>query len=165
MSRFVILAIGSFDYIENKTGNMLIRYKSDQVFAVIDPYKEGKTAQQVLGWGGNIPCVKSFMDSTRGARRAAGSQRQRLWTTGQSDYSAGQYPHRQVPVWPVRLPGVDAAVHALRPHFCCKVAGISHPEASAWACVATQEAHTTAFGWAVSHEATHLRCLTVGGLR
>ena len=44
MSRFVILAIGSFDYIENKTGNMLIRYKPDQVLAVIDPYKEGKTA-------------------------------------------------------------------------------------------------------------------------
>ena len=38
MSRYVILALGSFDYIENKTGNMLIRYKPDEVVAVIDPY-------------------------------------------------------------------------------------------------------------------------------
>lgn len=65
MSRYVILAIGSFDYIENKTGNMLIRYKPDEVVAVIDPYKEGKTAEEVLGWGGDIPCVKSFMDAKK----------------------------------------------------------------------------------------------------
>ena len=65
MSRYVILAIGSFDYIENKTGNMLIRYKPDEVVAVIDPYEEGKTAEEVLGWGGDIPCVKSFMDAKK----------------------------------------------------------------------------------------------------
>ena len=65
MSRYVILAIGSFDYIENKTGNMLIRYQHDQVLAVIDPYKEGKIAEEVLGWGGNIPCVKTFIDTKR----------------------------------------------------------------------------------------------------
>ena len=65
MSRYVILAIGSFDYIENKTGNMLIRYKPDEVVAVIDPYKEGKKAEEVLGWGGDIPCVKSFMDAKK----------------------------------------------------------------------------------------------------
>ena len=46
MSRYVILAIGSFDYIENKTGNMLIRYKPDEVVAVIDPYKEGKKPEK-----------------------------------------------------------------------------------------------------------------------
>ena len=65
MYRYVILAIGSFDYLENKTGNMLIRYQSDKVLAVIDPDKEGKTAQEVLGWGGDIPCVKSFMDAKK----------------------------------------------------------------------------------------------------
>ena len=65
MSRYVILAIGSFDYIENKTGNMLIRYKPDEVVAVIDPDNEGKKAEEVLGWGGNIPCVKSFMDAEK----------------------------------------------------------------------------------------------------
>tara|TARA_B100000242_G_scaffold234039_1_gene173939 strand:+ start:784 stop:1815 length:1032 start_codon:yes stop_codon:yes gene_type:complete len=65
MARYVILAIGSFDYIENKTGNMLIRYQPDRVVAVIDPFKEGKTAEEVLGWGGNIPCVKTFKDTKK----------------------------------------------------------------------------------------------------
>ena len=65
MSRYIILAIGSFDYIENKTGNMLIRYHPDKVVAVIDPFKEGQTAEEVLGWGGSIPCVKTFMDAKK----------------------------------------------------------------------------------------------------
>ncbi len=63
MPRYVILTIGSFDYIESKTGNMLIRYKTDCVFAIIDPQNEGKTAEEVIGWGGNIPCVSNFKDS------------------------------------------------------------------------------------------------------
>ena len=65
MPRYVILAIGSFDYIENKTGNMLIRYQTEKVVAVIDPTKDGQTAEQVLGWGGKIPCVKTFMDAKK----------------------------------------------------------------------------------------------------
>ena len=44
MARYAILAIGSFDYILNKTGNMLIRYQPDDVVAVIDPEKAGRTA-------------------------------------------------------------------------------------------------------------------------
>ena len=60
MPRYVILAIGAFDYIYSKTGNMLIRYRPDEVVAVIDPGQAGKTANQVLGWGGDIPCVASF---------------------------------------------------------------------------------------------------------
>ena len=60
MPRYVILAIGAFDYIYSKTGNMLIRYRPDEVVAVIDPEQAGKTANQVLGWGGDIPCVNSF---------------------------------------------------------------------------------------------------------
>ena len=65
MSRYVILAIGSFDYLEQKTRNMLIRYHPDKVLAFIDPYEEGKTTEEVLGWGGAIPCVKSFMDAKK----------------------------------------------------------------------------------------------------
>ena len=60
MSRYAILAIGAFDYIYSKTGNMLIRYRSDEVVVVIDPEQAGKTADKVLGWGGDIPCVASF---------------------------------------------------------------------------------------------------------
>ena len=60
MPRYVILAHESFDYILSKTGNMLIRYKSDEVCAVIDINHYGETAEDVLGWGGDIPCVSNF---------------------------------------------------------------------------------------------------------
>ena len=45
MFRFVVLAINSFNHIENKTGNMLIRYRQDEVVAVIDPEKKGLTSK------------------------------------------------------------------------------------------------------------------------
>lgn len=60
MARFVILAIDTFDYLLCKTGNMLIRYRPSEVVAVIDPSKAGKTAQEVLGYGGSIPVVADF---------------------------------------------------------------------------------------------------------
>ncbi len=41
---------------------MLIRYFPDQVAAVIDPEKAGMTAQQVLGYGGDIPVVSTFKE-------------------------------------------------------------------------------------------------------
>ena len=60
MPRYAILAHESFDYILSKTGNMLIRYKPNEVCAVIDRNHFGKTAEDVLGWGGSIPCVLNF---------------------------------------------------------------------------------------------------------
>ncbi len=63
MARFVILSIDSFDYIENKTGNMLIRYRTNEVVAVIDPSKKGLFSQDVIGVGGKIPVVSSFNES------------------------------------------------------------------------------------------------------
>ncbi|NOZ03942.1 MAG: DUF1611 domain-containing protein [FCB group bacterium] len=63
MSAYVILSAGAFDYILNKTGNMLLRYKPEEVVAVIDPKKAGLTAREVLGYGGNIPVVKSFAEA------------------------------------------------------------------------------------------------------
>tara|TARA_A100001011_G_scaffold65288_1_gene66248 strand:- start:991 stop:2028 length:1038 start_codon:yes stop_codon:yes gene_type:complete len=65
MLRYVILAIGSFNYIHSKTGNMLIRYCNDEVVAIIDPDQSGKIAKQVLGWGGHIPCVSSFKETLK----------------------------------------------------------------------------------------------------
>ena len=65
MARFVILSIDSFDYIENKTGNMLIRYRTNEVVAVIDPSKEGSISQEVIGVGGKIPVVSSFNESKK----------------------------------------------------------------------------------------------------
>ena len=58
MPRYVILAIGFFNYIHSKTGNMLIRYCNDEVVAIIDPDQSGKIAKQVLGWGGDIPAYQ-----------------------------------------------------------------------------------------------------------
>ena len=65
MLRYAILAIGSFNYIESKTGNMLVRYRPDEVVCVIDPEKAGQTAENILGWGGNIPCVSTFDESKK----------------------------------------------------------------------------------------------------
>ena len=59
MIKYVILAINSFDYILSKTGNMLIRYQNKSVVAIVDPSNEDKTAEEVLGWGGQIPVVRS----------------------------------------------------------------------------------------------------------
>ena len=63
MPRFAILCPGSFDYISNKTGNMLIRYRPQDVCCVIDPDKSGQTAQDILGYGGEIPIVSNFNES------------------------------------------------------------------------------------------------------
>ena len=65
MSRFVVLAINSFNHIENKTGNMLIRYMEDEVVAIIDPEKKGLTSNDVIQIGGDIPVVGSFNDTKK----------------------------------------------------------------------------------------------------
>ena len=63
MSKFTILCPGAFDYILNKTGNMLIRYRPKEVCSIIDPDNAGKKASDILGYGGEIPIVKNFQDS------------------------------------------------------------------------------------------------------
>ncbi len=63
MKRIVILAIDAFDYILNKTGNMLLRYRPEDVVAIIDPKKANKTANSVLGYGGDVPVVSSFKET------------------------------------------------------------------------------------------------------
>jgi len=63
MPEFAILCPGAFDYILNKTGNMLIRYRPKDVCCVIDPSKAGRTAQDVLGFGGEISIVSNFSEA------------------------------------------------------------------------------------------------------
>ena len=58
--KIVILSHGSFNYIKNKTGNMLIRYRTDEVVALLDRTKSGMTANDELGYGGNIPVLDNF---------------------------------------------------------------------------------------------------------
>ena len=63
--RLLVLAEGKFGPLLSKTANGAIVYLKEQVVAVIDSTKAGKTAQQVLGYGGDIPVVKSLEDGIR----------------------------------------------------------------------------------------------------
>lgn len=58
--RYLILADGSFGPESSKTANACIRYTPDRVVAVLDGSHAGRTAQQVLGFGGDIPVVATF---------------------------------------------------------------------------------------------------------
>ena len=60
MNNIAILCPSAFDYILNKTGNMLIRYKPESVSCIIDSDKAGLKAQDVLSYGGDIPVVTNF---------------------------------------------------------------------------------------------------------
>lgn len=58
--RFVILCHDAFNYIKNKTGNMLIRYRPDEVVAVIDREKVGSNCEEEVGVGGDTPVLANF---------------------------------------------------------------------------------------------------------
>jgi uncharacterized NAD-dependent epimerase/dehydratase family protein len=63
--RIVILCEGYFGDLEGKTASGLIMYKPEEVVAVIDSTQAGKTAQNVLGFGGDIPVVGNLADSLK----------------------------------------------------------------------------------------------------
>ncbi|MDB4917556.1 MAG: hypothetical protein JWM95_5200 [Gemmatimonadetes bacterium] len=66
--RYLILADGLFGPEESKTANACIRYAPERVAAVLDASKAGKTAQQVIGFGGGIPIVGTLDEGiARGA--------------------------------------------------------------------------------------------------
>ncbi|MDB4882195.1 MAG: hypothetical protein JWL95_961, partial [Gemmatimonadetes bacterium] len=58
--RFLILADGLFGPESSKTANACIRYTPERVVGVIDAARAGRTAQQVLGFGGAIPVVATL---------------------------------------------------------------------------------------------------------
>ena len=58
--RFLIIADGDFGPLTSKTANSCIRYFPERIVAVLDRKQAGKTAQDVLGFGGNIPVVGDF---------------------------------------------------------------------------------------------------------
>jgi len=62
-NKLVILAEGSFGVLGSKTATCVIRYRQDEVVAVIDSSKAGMTAADVLGFGGSIPVVSRFTDT------------------------------------------------------------------------------------------------------
>ena len=58
--RYLILADGLFGPETSKTANACIRYTPDHVVGVIDASQAGRTSQQVLGFGGDIPVVATL---------------------------------------------------------------------------------------------------------
>ncbi len=60
--RFLILADGDFGPMTSKTANSVIRYRPDRTVGVLDRLQAGKTAQDVLGFGGRIPVVGSMRE-------------------------------------------------------------------------------------------------------
>jgi uncharacterized NAD-dependent epimerase/dehydratase family protein len=60
--RFLILADGDFGPMTSKTANSVVRYLPDRTVAVLDRQQAGKTVQDVLGFGGGIPVVRSMRE-------------------------------------------------------------------------------------------------------
>ncbi len=61
--RIVILAEGKFSPLESKTANQAIRYIPDEVVGIIDSRLVGRTAQDILGFGGKIPILPDLRTS------------------------------------------------------------------------------------------------------
>jgi uncharacterized NAD-dependent epimerase/dehydratase family protein len=62
LPRFLVIAEGSFGPETSKTANSAIRYLPERCVAVLDSKASGRTVQDVLGFGGAIPVVKTFED-------------------------------------------------------------------------------------------------------
>ncbi len=63
--RLLLLAEQSFGPMSSKTANAAIRYIPEQVVGVVDSSLAGQTAQQVLGFGGDIPIVATLEEGLR----------------------------------------------------------------------------------------------------
>lgn len=60
--RFLILADGDFGPMTSKTANSVIRYQPERTVGVLDRRHAGRTAQEILGFGGSIPIVGSMRE-------------------------------------------------------------------------------------------------------
>ena len=61
--RFALYAQDRLHPLGSKTANGLILFRSDEICVIIDASKAGKTAQDVLGYGGEIPIVAHMNDA------------------------------------------------------------------------------------------------------
>lgn len=61
-SRIVILTEGKTDPLTAKTANVLLRYRSDDIVALLDSTQAGNRAEELLGVGGDTPIVASLDD-------------------------------------------------------------------------------------------------------
>jgi uncharacterized NAD-dependent epimerase/dehydratase family protein len=60
--RFLIVADGDFEPMTSKTANSVIRFLPDRTVGVLDRQKAGRTVQDVLGFGGDLPVVGSMRE-------------------------------------------------------------------------------------------------------
>jgi len=65
MPRYLIYAQDQFGTPASKTGNSVIRYSAAHVAAILDTSRAGRTAQEILGYGGRIPVVASVDEAVR----------------------------------------------------------------------------------------------------
>lgn len=61
--RFLALAEGSFGPLTSKTANACIRYAPQDVAVVLDSATAGRTAHDILGFGGGIPVVATYEEA------------------------------------------------------------------------------------------------------
>lgn len=61
--RIVILTDGRTNPVSAKTASCVIRYKPEEVVALLDTTQPGKTSQELLGIGGSIPVVAKLADA------------------------------------------------------------------------------------------------------
>jgi uncharacterized NAD-dependent epimerase/dehydratase family protein len=63
--RLLSLAEGRFSPLKSKTANGALIYTPGDTVAIIDSTKTGKTAQDVLGYGGSVPVVASVEEGLK----------------------------------------------------------------------------------------------------
>lgn len=63
--RVVILAEGKLHPLTAKTACCFLRVRRDEVVAVLDSTRAGRTCQQVLGYGGDVPVLASLEEARR----------------------------------------------------------------------------------------------------
>ncbi len=59
-TRLVILTEGRSDPLSAKTANVLLRYRGEEVLALLDSTQAGRTAGELVGAGGNTPIVATL---------------------------------------------------------------------------------------------------------
>ncbi|MDA0987262.1 MAG: DUF1611 domain-containing protein [Bacteroidetes bacterium] len=63
--KLIILCEGQFSPLKSKTANAAIIYFPQNVLAIIDSTKSGKTSHDILGYGGAIPIVSSIDEALK----------------------------------------------------------------------------------------------------
>ena len=61
--RIVILTEGHSGALSAKTASCVVRYRADEVVALLDSTQAGKTAQELLEVGGDIPAIASLREA------------------------------------------------------------------------------------------------------